>query len=116
MNVGKTPNTNFSHLNDKPKTATYASAQKSSETAAITRPAISQNRQLVPTQVTEYKRFNSERLHVNNPFLAQYIHQVKSQKRRAFIGRKAAWQAKISYQNSANIINMSQNTALDTKI
>lgn len=116
MNVSKAPSTNFSHLNDRPKTAFISSAKKSSSTTDELRAKPNTHHQLVPTQATEYKRFNSQRLHVDNSFLAQYIHQVKTQKRRAFIGRKAAWQAKVVYQNSANIINISQNSALDTKI
>lgn len=116
MNVTKAPNTNFSHFNDKPKTGLRSSDQKTNKTTENIPDKIDSRRQLVTTQATEYKRFINTKQFTNNSFLAQYIHQVSGQKRRAFIGRKPAWQAKISYQNSENIVKEALNSRLDAKI
>lgn len=116
MNVIKASNTNFSHLNDKHNNARKNIHANVSTNSANTSQKASNSRQLVPTQPAEYKRFHAIKQHANNPFLAQYIDQTNMQKRRAFIGRKPAWQAKKSYQNSANIINSGSNSHLDTSI
>ncbi|MBL1421095.1 MAG: hypothetical protein COC24_011360 [Alphaproteobacteria bacterium] len=101
MRINKIQNSNFNHSNDKSRDAQVANADNN-HTNEPTKPSTS--RELVVLQPTEYKRFNSEKRHSSNPFLAQYISQTTGQTRRAFIGRKPAWQAKTTYENSATIL------------
>lgn len=110
MRITNIQNSNFSHLKNKPNTANPAEAQNSATEKAST------SRQLVTAQPTEYKRFNSTQRYNSNPFLAQYIHQTNNQRSRGFIGRKPAWQAKKSYENSTEILEYDNISYLDKSI
>ncbi|PCI86247.1 MAG: hypothetical protein COB24_10510 [Hyphomicrobiales bacterium] len=101
MRIHKIQNSNFNHSNDKSRHAQTVNADNNHSDKPA-KPSTS--RELVVLQPTEYKRFNSKNPHSSNPFLAQYISQTVGQTRRAFIGRKPAWQAKTTYENSANIL------------
>lgn len=113
MRITNIQNSKFSHAHDKPQHAQATNAQNHA-TDEPKQPSTS--RELVALQPTEYKRFNSQKLNSSNPFLAQYISQNSSQKRRAFIGRKPAWQAKKSYENAANILENATNPYLNKSI
>lgn len=116
MNVIKTSNTGFKYLNNKHKNAQQTSTANSQTEANKVAGKVSTSRQLVPVQPIEYKRFNNIKQHSDNAFLAQYIDQSNSQRRRAFIGRKPAWQAKNTYQNANDILDSAPITQLDTAI
>lgn len=77
---------------------------------------IAANRQLIPTQPTEYKRFTNHITHSSNPFLAQYIDQSRQTRSRGFIGRKPAWQAQKSYQESQDILRFTDVSHFDKSI
>lgn len=110
MRITNIQNSNFGHSHDK---APHADVKNTN----IPKPVnTSTRRELVVLQPTEYKRFSGQKLHSSNPFLAQYISQSSSQKRRAFIGRKPAWQAKKSYENAANILKNTANSHLNKSI
>lgn len=97
---------NFTQQNKKSPQAAKSTAQNNAK-------SIPSNKQIVSTQPTEYKRINRNIQHSSNPFLAQYIDQANPQRRRAFIGRKPAWQAKKTYQNSQDILEFSAVSYLD---
>ncbi|MGL1919721.1 MAG: hypothetical protein OCD03_01710 [Hyphomicrobiales bacterium] len=113
MRITKIQNLNFSHSDNfsgqyQPKENSN-NAQNSATPIAI-------DKQLVPTQTTEYKRFTNRRLNSNNPFLAQYIDQSNTKRSRGFIGRKPAWQVQKSYKNSSEIAQKTVNSRLDMSI
>lgn len=113
MRITKIQNLNFNHSDSLSGGFQPDDNQNDAQDTSST---ISTNKQLVPTQPTEYKRFKNVRQNSNNPFLAQYIDQSSSQRSRGFIGRKPALQVQKSYENTAKIVKNKANSSLDMAI